>query len=154
MFKRILVPLDGSRTADRGLDTAIGLAKSQRATLCLLHVLDEHMFIQYAEAGATAAVTSEFLESLRRNGRKILDRAALRASKQRVPSKSVLVDSLMRGVADVIIAQAKKFRADLIVMGTHGSRGLTRLVLGSESESVVHNTPVPVLLVRGARKRR
>lgn len=154
MFKRILVPLDGSSASDRGLETALGLARSQRATLCLLHVLDEHMFVQYSEGGATAAVTQQFLDALRKNGKKILDRAGVKVRKRGLRATSILVENVMRSVADVIIAQAKKSRADLIVMGTHGSRGLTRLVLGSESDGVVRNTPVPVLLVRGPRRPR
>jgi nucleotide-binding universal stress UspA family protein len=58
-------------------------------------------------------------------------------------------------VADVIVENAKKWRADLIVMGTHGRRGITRVVMGSDAEGVVRNTPVPVLLIRAqARKTR
>ena len=154
MFKRILVPLDGSSTSDRGLETALDLARTQGAVLCLLHVLDEHILAQYPEAGATATITEQFLASLRRNGRRILERASLKAKKRGVRSTSVLVDNIMRSVADVVIAQAKKTRADLIVMGTHGRRGMTRLVMGSAAEGVVRGTPVPVLLVRAASRKR
>jgi nucleotide-binding universal stress UspA family protein len=155
MFKRILVPVDGSRTSGHGLTQAVRLARSQGATLCLLHVLDEHMLIGYAEAGAVATVTEKFLEALRANGEGILKRARSRAAKAGVKSKSVLVGNIMSSVSDVIVAQARKARADLIVMGTHGRRGVTRLVLGSDSEGVVRSAPVPVLLVKGApRKQR
>jgi nucleotide-binding universal stress UspA family protein len=150
MFKRILVPVDGSRTSGHGLTQAVRLARSQGATLYLLHVLDEHMLIGYAEAGAVAAVTEEFLDALRESGRKILERARSKAAKAGVKSKTVLAGNIMSSVSGVIIAQARKTRADVIVMGTHGRHGVSRLVLGSDSEGVVRSAPVPVLLVRGA----
>jgi nucleotide-binding universal stress UspA family protein len=65
-----------------------------------------------------------------------------------VKPKPVLVEKFGGLVADVIIAQARKQRAGLIVLGTHGRRGVTRLVMGSDAEGVVRRTPVPVLLVR------
>jgi nucleotide-binding universal stress UspA family protein len=62
--------------------------------------------------------------------------------------KSVLVEKFIGPVAEIIVSQAKKQRADLIVIGTHGRRGVTRLVMGSDAEGVVRRSPVPVLLVR------
>ena len=67
-------------------------------------------------------------------------------------STSVLIDNVAGSVADVILAQARKFRADVIVMGTHGHRGITRLLMGSSAEGVVRKASVPVLLVRAAGK--
>ena len=154
MFKRILVPVDGSPTSGHGLTQALELARSQGATLYLLHVLDEHMLLGYAEAGAVAAVTEDFLAALRASGRRILERARAKVAKARVKSKTLMVDNIMSSVADVIIAEAGKTRADLIVMGTHGRRGVSRLVLGSDSEGVVRGAPVPVLLVKRAPRRR
>ena len=154
MFKRILVPVDGSRTSEHGLAYAIRLARSQRATLYLLHVLDEHILIGYAEAGAVAAVTEQFLDALRASGKKILERARSKAAKAGVQSKTVLSDNIMGSISEVIVAQARKARAGLIVMGTHGRRGVTRLVLGSAAEGVVRSAPVPVLLVRAAPRKR
>jgi nucleotide-binding universal stress UspA family protein len=65
----------------------------------------------------------------------------------------VLIENIVGSVADIIVDQAKKQRADVIVMGTHGRRGVRRLVLGSDAEGVVRNAPVPVLLVRTGSKR-
>jgi nucleotide-binding universal stress UspA family protein len=155
VFKRILVPIDGSPTSDRGLDQALKLARGQKAALCLLHIVDEHVIIQQADVAATGTITENFLESLRDGGRKVLARAQARALKQRVRSKPVLVENIVHAVSDVIVDNARKWRADLIVMGTHGRRGITRMVMGSDAEGVVRNTPVPVLLVRAAgRKKR
>jgi nucleotide-binding universal stress UspA family protein len=61
----------------------------------------------------------------------------------------MLVEARGRRVADAIVAQAKKWKADVIVIGTHGREGLARVVLGSDAELVVRESPVPVLLVRG-----
>lgn len=153
MFKRILVPIDGSRTSNLGLDEAIRMARKQRATLCLLHVVDESVLTRNLDGGGAAV--ERLLASLRESGREILGRAASRLRKQRVRFKTVLVENVLRDVSDVIVGQARKWRADLIVIGTHGRRGLTRLVMGSDAEGVIRTTPVPVLLVRsGARRRR
>ena len=144
MYKRILVPVDGSRTGDRGLAEAIKLAKSHRARLCLLHVVDESVLT--LEVGAT--MIEDLVASLVDNGRRILRKADARARKQGLKPQSILVEKITRGVADVIVGQARKFRADLIVMGTHGRRGVRRMVLGSAAEGVVRESPVPVLLIR------
>src|SRR5690348_11079664 len=112
MFKRLVVPVDGSHTSGLGLEQAIRLAKDQRAMLYLLHVIDERAITQNLEGGA--AEIDRLFDSLRANGKQILDRAEAKARKQRVRVKSVLVENIIRSVADVIVAQAKKARADLI----------------------------------------
>jgi len=152
MFKRILVPIDGSRTSNLGLDEAIRMARKQRATLCLLHVVDESVLTRNLDGGGAAV--ERLLASLRESGREILGRAASRLRKQRVRFKTVLVENVLRDVSDVIVGQARKWRADLIVIGTHGRRGLTRMVMGSDAEGVIRTTPVPVLLVRSGTRRR
>lgn len=151
MFKRILVPVDGSSTSNRGLDQAVRLARGNGATLCLLHVVDEHVIVQYSDAMAT--ITDDYLEALRESGRKVLARAQATVERQGIGCKTVLIENITGAVADIIVDQAKKQRADVIVMGTHGRRGVRRLVLGSDAEGVVRNSPVPVLLVRTGTKR-
>src|SRR4051812_15684459 len=144
MYRRILVPVDGSTTSTRGLKEAIDLAKEPRVRLRVLYVLDEHVL-----AGMyvyPAPPTPDLLESLRASGQRALDRAAAIAEKRRVKAECVMRESRNRPISDVIVDEAKKWRADLIVMGTHGRRGLNRLVLGSDAERVLHETPVPVLL--------
>jgi len=146
VFKRILVPVDGSHTSGLGLDKAIRLAKDQRAALCVVHVVDERVITQNLDSAGVEV--DQLLASLRAGGRQILARAEAKARTQRVRVKAVLVENILRSVADVIIGQARKWRADLIVIGTHGRRGVSRLVMGSDAEGVVRSTPVPVLLVR------
>lgn len=144
-YRRILVPLDGSRTSQLGLREAIGLARNQGARLLLVHVVDAHYLVSGGEAGI---YLKDLMPSLKQRGRRILDKAEALVNRQGVKSSSALVEALTGPVADPILRQAKKWRADLIVMGTHGRRGLKRLVLGSDAEQIVRTSTVPVLLVR------
>lgn len=151
MFKRILVPIDGSGPSRAGLERAIALAKNQRARLRLLHVVDENGVIQGMEP---AMYVGELLDGLVAEGRKILAAAAVTAKKHGVKTDTVLYEVMIGRVADRIVREAAKWHADVIVMGTHGRRGIGRLVMGSDAENVLRQSPVPVLLVRGAKRRR
>jgi nucleotide-binding universal stress UspA family protein len=151
MYKRILVPVDGSATSRRGLRAAIDLAKTQRARLVILNVVDAMPV--FASLEGMVAYDPGILEALRKGGKAILARAAAEAKKRGVTAKTVLAENLAGRVADVIVRQAKRRRADLLVLGTHGRRGLTRMVMGSDAELVVRYTPAPVLLVRGKGRR-
>jgi len=147
MFKNILVPLDGSHTSARGLDEAIQLAKNQNASLYLLHIVDDHALLQSGFA-AEGTYVDGLLQALRDNGEKILTEAEAKARKHHIRSKSILIESFGSQISDFIVKQARKWKADLIVLGTHGRRGVRRLVMGSDAEGVIRATTVPVLLVR------
>ena len=150
MFQRILVPIDGSPTSAAGLRQAIGLAEDQRATLCLLHVVDKLVVTQGFDGTAfvTQSEIDAVINALRKQGKKLLDKAAEAAKRRSVKYEVSLVDTFGHAVAEVITEQARKSRAGLIVMGTHGRRGITRLVMGSDAEGVVRSARVPVMLVR------
>lgn len=150
MFKRILVAIDGSPTADRGLRLALELAREHDATLYVLHVVNEMVAAQGFEGGAFVSpqFVDELLAALREAGQKILSRAEKLAEKQGKPVKPLLVETLGQGVAHEVLTQARKLRAELIVLGTHGRRGLSRLVMGSDAEAILREARVPVLLVR------
>lgn len=149
MFKKILVPVDGSRTSRLGLEEAIKLAKNQHSVLYLLHVLEEQPIVQ--DPGMTAGTfIDDFLRSVRESGKQVIADAEAAARKSRVRTRSVVVETLSGLTADLIVKQAKKLKVDLIILGTHGRRGIKRLVMGSDAEGVVRNTPVPVLLVRSS----
>ncbi len=154
MFRRILVPIDGSPTSTRGLDEAIGLARDQKAKICLLHVVDE---LAVTGAGGMGYVPpsyiNEFVAASRAGGKRLLARAEGKVRKRGIAVETVLLETLGGRVADLIIKQAKKWRADLIVLGTHGRRGLARVVMGSDAELVLRETPLPVLLVRSPQRR-
>lgn len=146
MYRRILVPVDGSSTAARGLREAIQLAKDQRARVRLVHVVDETMILGTAEAGVDMG---PLFALLARTGRAVLQRARRAAERSGVRVQVAMYESVGAPAADAILRDVRKWRADLIVMGTHGRRGVRRLVLGSDAEQIVRRSPVPVLLVRG-----
>lgn len=145
MYGKILVPIDGSDTSKRGFTEACRLAKEQGARLRCLFVVDEH----YLTANYMGFMyLPDLIDKLRDNGKEILDEAAEQARKSGVQVESVMRESAERRVSFLILDEAKTWPADLIVMGTHGRRGLSHLALGSDAESVVRNSAVPVLLVR------
>ena len=152
MSKRILVPVDGSHPSNRGLAEAIKMARGQKARLCLLHVVDERALALNPEAGGV--YLDRLLNVMRENGKKILAKAAGAAHARGVKATTARVENITRTVADVIVGNARKWHADLIVIGTHGRRGVSRLVMGSDAENVVRTAPVPVLLVRASTRSR
>ena len=93
----------------------------------------------------------DFVKQLRSSGEKLLDRAEAKVRKRGIEVDTVLVETVGRRVADLIVKQAKKWDADVIVLGTHGRRGLTRVLMGSDAETVLRETLLPVLLVRSPR---
>jgi len=154
IYKRILVPVDGSPTSAAGVKEAVKLAKNLHAKLCLLHVVDEMIVFNTPESGINL---EPILEGMKRGGKRLLRRAEKLASALGARPDSELRESAGARVADVIVERAKRLRSDLIVMGTHGRRGVDRMLMGSDAELVVRNAPVPVLLVRAgvrARSRR
>jgi nucleotide-binding universal stress UspA family protein len=150
-YKRILVPVDGSPTSNAGLKQALKLAKSGKGRLRLLHVVDDSPLFRVSEPGFDYGA---MLEDLKRYGRQVMQKAAKAAVAAGVRAESELSESFGVRVADIITRSAKRWRADLIVIGTHGRRGVNRLLMGSDAELVVRNTTLPVLLIHGTAPRR
>jgi nucleotide-binding universal stress UspA family protein len=145
MYKRVLVPLDGSPPASRALGEAIELARSQGAEVQLIHVVDDWK----VAAGDIAAVNLEAgSRRLREAGHALLGQAEARVRQAGVPVSSLLLEEMGLPVGACIVKRAREWPADLIVCGTHGRRGVRRLLLGSDAEYIVRHTPVPVLVVR------
>jgi nucleotide-binding universal stress UspA family protein len=149
VYRRILVPVDGSPTSKAGLGEALRLARNQKARVRLIHIVDEVPIFASSEGGLNI---EPVIESLKSGGKRILEQAAKLAGARGIKAETELFENATNRVADVLLARARRWRADLIVMGTHGRRGVNRLMLGSDAELVVRNSPVPVLLVRAARR--
>ncbi len=149
-YRRILVPVDGSPASNLGLREAIRLAKGQGASLQLVHMVDQQAAFSGDEV---RAVLTELLPVLREAGRRILRNAQALVRKQGLACTAALIESPMGPAAPAVVRQAKKWCADLVIIGTHGRRGVRRLVLGSDAEEIVRTCPVPVLLVRAPRSR-
>jgi nucleotide-binding universal stress UspA family protein len=145
MYKKILCPVDGSPSSNCGMIEAIQLAKNQKAKLRFLHVID----LYFPIIDATGDFNVVYIDDLlRRNGKDVLKQAEAAASKEGVSVDSVMLEAIGNRVSKFVIKQAKDWPADLVVMGTHGLRGIERLVMGSDAETVVRNSPTPVLLVK------
>jgi nucleotide-binding universal stress UspA family protein len=145
MYQRILVPIDGSDTAQRGLQEAIELARPLKATLVVLHVVDDFpMLVEMASVIDVDAALSE----LRRRGEALLAEAQRAAEERGVAVQTRLLEVAGGRIAERIVSEAEANRCDLIAMGTHGRRGLPHLLLGSAAESVLRTSPLPVLLLR------
>ena len=147
MYKRILVPIDGSDTARYGLNEATTLAQGQQATLRLLHVVGDFPF--EIEVASTRDF-EQYREGIRRYGLDLLEKAKTAATALGLRVETQLHELQGGRVSSAIVQDAKASGCDLIVIGTHGRRGLTRALLGSDAESVLRESPVPVLLVRAS----
>jgi nucleotide-binding universal stress UspA family protein len=149
MYQRILVPVDGSPTAERGLDEAIGLARLTGGRLRLMHVVDE-LSVALGSSGGFMTAGPDTFQLLRQGGEEILANAKARVEAAGLAADTVLDDTLGGRICDLVVTQAQQWPADLIVIGTHGRRGVGRLLMGSDAEQVLRLAPVPVLLVRAA----
>jgi nucleotide-binding universal stress UspA family protein len=150
MYERILVPVDGSEISTRGLQEAIKLSKALGGQLRLVHIVDDSALALNPETGIAAApLVEEFAEG----GKEILEQARKVAVAAGVNAEVVLHENFTGRIADLIVAEARKWRAELIVMGTHAHGGIRHAVLGSDAEAVLHGAEVPVLLVRASERK-
>jgi nucleotide-binding universal stress UspA family protein len=149
MYARILIATDGSELADRALDHGLQLAKLAGSEVTIVTVTEPATLIGggYATvAGTVIDPLPELIEAQDKAARDLLARMAKRAADQGVTVKTVLVDNSFP--AEGIVATAANIGAELIVMGSHGRRGLNRLLLGSQTNNVLAHTKVPVLVTR------
>ncbi len=146
MYQLILVPIDGSATSDRGLEEAIKLGKLTGAKLRLIHVVDELSFA--LSTGYGGAYMGDILGALRDAGGEILSKGQAQVHARGLEVDTVLNDSFSGRVCDLVLAQVASWGADLIVLGTHGRRGVGRLFMGSDAEDIVRSATIPVLLLR------
>jgi len=137
--------VDGSEASMSGLREALKIVKSQGSKLRILHIVNEFILDYSFSSGVYA---EDVIESLRKGGKSILGKAEAVAQCEGVKPECVLLESIGGRASDLILAQASEWSAELIVMGTHGRRGLARAVMGSDAEGVLRGSSVPVLLVR------
>lgn len=148
MYQRILVPIDGSATSGKGLDEAVKLAQLTGAELLLVHVVDQLTFSTGLDP--YGAYAGDLITSMRAAGEAILAKAKAKVQEQGIKVEARLFDNFASRVSEMLVEQARSWGADLIVIGTHGRRGVSRWMLGSDAEQIVRMAPVPVLLVRAA----
>ncbi len=148
MYKNILVPIDGSRLSEKAAKEAVGLAKVTGAKLTLFHCVADFPAPVYAESAILAAqvTAGTFRKEAIKHAEQVLDKAA-----RKLEGTGLTVDTV-HAVSDLpweaIVATATKKKCDLILMASHGRRGLSGFLLGSETQKVLTHSKVPVLVVR------
>jgi len=144
MFEHILVPVDGSPTASQAIDKALGIAQAFKSAVTLIYVIDPYAFtgvgtdFSYGQNEYLSAATAE-------------GQQALEAARQLFEAHGVAASgSVVEGTAvyQAILDTAESLGADLVVMGSHGRRGLEKLVLGSVTAQVLSHAHLSVLVVR------
>ena len=148
MYKRIVVPVDGSETAQKALVTALQMARESSGCVHLVHVVEG---LTPMTADPYGAYSGDVIEVMRQSGRKILDDALALARAEGVQADTQLFDNFGERLAEVVADSATRFNADLMVVGTHGRRGLGRVLMGSGAEQIIRLSPVPVLVLRSIR---
>lgn len=148
MFKHILLPTDGSKLSDRAVEQGIAFAKSINAKVTAVHVVPEFQMV--ADEGFVAPMSAQFKERFEKESRahaqKVLDKVEKMAKAAGVDFSGVIVSSDFPH--QQIIHAAQKRKCDLIMMASHGRRGLSGLLLGSETAKVLTHSKIPVLVVR------
>ena len=145
-YNRIVVAIDGSETANAALKQAIYLTQTLRATLCILHLANE--FTTKDFFFATHLI--QYQESVKYHGQEILEKAKECCQNSGLIAETLLmeINNKTEWVSEKIIETILSFKADLLVIGTHGRSGINRFLLGSIAEETVRRAPIPVLLVR------
>ena len=148
MIKKILVPIDGSKSADKALDFALDIAKKYSAKITIITVFDEPSPSLLAQGSVFIPNTTEnYLEKAKYFNEKILIEAQKKATNVN-PKLKASTNLLTGRPADTIVEKAKKENFDLIVMGSRGLGGIKELLLGSVSDRVADRASCPVLIVK------
>lgn len=147
MYKRILVATDGSTLSKKAVRSAIDLAGVVGAELVALYVVPRYP-VSYFEGGITISAqdVARTEKQWADKGQAVVDAVQLQAQAEGLKAKAVVARSDL--VAESIISGAKKHKCDLIVMASHGRRGVAALLLGSETQKVLTHTNLPVLIVK------
>ena len=146
MYDNILVPIDGSATSRKAMEEATRLARLTGGRIRLLHVVDP---LSHTNGFFTPDVyLGDLQPALLEAGRKLVEQA-----RDEIATGGLRVETDVREtgglrVSEAIVDDARSWGADIIVLGTHGRRGIERVMVGSDAEQVVRASPVPVLLVR------
>ncbi len=146
MFKRILLATDGSAASEHAATLALSLARQNGATVTALYVVDPYPFLGIGEVNPMGfdAYMAAAREQAAQAHSQILGKAAEGGAPVTVHTRVVEDAAVMEGILDTI----KQDQCDLVVIGSHGRTGLSRLMLGSVAAKVVSHSPVPVLVTR------
>lgn len=147
MYKKILVATDGSSLSKKAVRSAIDLAGAVGAELVSLYVVPNYP-VSYFEGGVTIS-SNDIARTEKQwadHGQSVVDAVSESAQAQGVKAKGTIARSNL--VAEAILAAAKRHKCDLVVMASHGRKGLKRVLLGSETQHVLTHSTIPVLVLR------
>lgn len=149
MYRQILVAIDDSETSRKALDEAVALAKLHGAKLEIAHAVDESLVQAFNTHGVALVDPRQIEHALVESGRAIVEQAIATARASGVEATSRLLMTQDTHTADQIAEAVDTAGADLLVVGSHGRRGVSRLLLGSVAERLIRKVAVSVLIVRG-----
>jgi nucleotide-binding universal stress UspA family protein len=148
MFKRILIPVDGSDTSTKALVAGLQMAREAGASVRLVHFVNEMAYL--AGIDPYGSYSADLAGMMREGGAKVLADAMAVAQSAGVEVSQVLLEEPGNRLGEVVATAARHWGADLVVVGSHGRRGIGRVLLGSGAEQILRLAPVPVLVVRSA----
>lgn len=150
MFKHILIPTDGSKLSAAALRSGMQLAREQGAQVTVLYVMPDYRTMIYGSGALMAFNSEEFDRSAQKEADEVLQAAAEIAKVEGVACKTERVTNMV--VNKAIIQQAQDSHCDLICMASHGRKGIAGVLLGSETQRVLVNSSIPVLVHRSVAK--
>lgn len=147
MYERILIPTDGSKLSAKAVQSAYQLAEVTGAQLVFLNVVPRYP-VSYFEGGISVPMSdaSKIEKQWSEEAQALVDRLKVKAEARGLKAKALTLKSDL--VAETVISCAKKNKCDLIIMASHGRKGIKRLLLGSETTHVLTHSHVPVLVLR------
>ncbi len=141
--RKILLPIDSSDCSKVAASYALKVAELNNAELHVIHIVDETTASAYAEQKKISR--DQAFRQLVKEGKKMVEEVVREAAKKGLATKSYVRTGV---VVEQIVQAAEEFGADLIVMGTHGRTGSSRMIVGSVAEKVIRHAPCPVLVIR------
>ena len=147
MYKKILIATDGSELAQKGLEQGLRMAVVMNAKVIILTASEPWQPVDVGQVwGGSASLLEEYRKQVADASKRVLAEAGKRATELGVPHESLYVAD--RFPSDAILDAVKEHNVDLIVMATHGRRGFNRLLIGSQTNTVITHSTIPVLVVR------
>jgi nucleotide-binding universal stress UspA family protein len=150
MYRQIMVCVDGSAISNKALVAATDMAREAngRSRLRLIHVLDEMAY--FTGFDPYGGQSGELIKIMRETGERVLADALAIAQAAGIEADTLLIDKFGERLGETIADEARHWKADLIVVGTHGRRRVGRMFLGSGAEQIIRLAPVPVLVIRSS----
>ena len=146
MFKHILIPTDGSKLSEAAVRSGIQLAKEQGTQVTALYVMPDYSAMIYSADALMTYNAAEFEKSTQKDADKVLQFAVDIAKAEGVECKTARVMNI--SINQAIVQEAQNSQCDLICMASHGRKGIAGILLGSETQRVLVNSKVPVLVHR------